>query len=491
MGYRKRSGLFHYLAKHAIKLPFRDSRGGPISWRLAAKTTVYELLKHPLYAGAYGYGRKKRYDAKTAPRAGGKYLPPSQWKVLLLDRHPAYITWQQYEQNQQRLHENNLRKDRSGPPREGSALLGGRIRCARCGRRMSINYPRRGNALYLCSRHSTVAQGQPCQSTVGCDRLDKIMIARLLEALSPAGLQLSLQVIGDEQTRREQIEKLYVQRVEKARYEADLTERRYKQVDPANRLVAGQLESHWESALKEHQVAIEELDALRNQKSIQLSDEEQQELRDTCADIQALWDQSLSVIEKKEIIRLLIDRVDVDVIDNSERVSLHVHWSGGFQSYYGMTRSVMRFNQMESYASLISRIETLAKSGMRSREIARHLEQEGFHSPRHDKPISSMMVQNLMSTDSHLRQQLSEPELKADQWKACELANHLGMPTKRLKDWVTRGWVTAVQRPFGRTWVIFADSDELHRLNRLWQSQNGQGRPAPPEELMRVKPFTR
>jgi len=106
--------LFQHLAAHNIKLPFR-TRGGPIQWRLAAKTTVYELLKHPLYAGAYGYGKRKNYASKTSEKRGKKYLPPEQWKVLIKDRVPAYITWQQYESNQQRMHENDARADRTGP----------------------------------------------------------------------------------------------------------------------------------------------------------------------------------------------------------------------------------------------------------------------------------------------------------------------------------------------------------------------------------------
>jgi hypothetical protein len=91
--------LFHHLAEHNIRLPFRDARGC-LGWRLAAKTTVYDLLRHPLYAGAYGYGRKKRYDGNARENTGGKHLPPEQWKVLIKDHCPAYISWQQYEAHQ-------------------------------------------------------------------------------------------------------------------------------------------------------------------------------------------------------------------------------------------------------------------------------------------------------------------------------------------------------------------------------------------------------
>jgi len=42
---------------------------------------------------------------------------------------------------------------------------------------------------------------------------------------------------------------LWQQRLERARYEADLARRQYEAVDPANRLVAGDLERRWEQAL--------------------------------------------------------------------------------------------------------------------------------------------------------------------------------------------------------------------------------------------------
>jgi|GEM_PF-3022471 len=79
--------------------------------------------------------------------------------------------------------------------------------------------------------------------------------------------------------------------------------------------------------------------------------------------------------------------------------------------------------------------------------------------------------------------QLNDPDLQEDQWRSEDLARELGIPEKQLKDWVTRGWLTAVQRPFGRTWVLYADEAELQRLKQLATRQSGQGSPGPPESL--------
>lgn len=481
--------LFHHLVQHNIRLPFRANRrdaGGNIDWRLPGKTTVYGLLKNPLYAGAYGYGRHKHYAAKngkTCKKPKKKYLPPHEWKVLIKDVHPAYITWSQYRRIQQRLSENDNVGDRRGAARGGSALLAGIVRCAHCGRKLSPNYPKNSHAVYHCGRHRTMAHARPCYSSIRCATLDDFVTSKLLEVLAPAGVDLSLRVLEDEQTRREQLDTLYAQRVEQAGYEADVAERRYRHVDPANRLVAGQLERQWEAALEQRESASAELDKLRGQRSVKLNDTERDQLRRVCSDVAGLWQAGIAPEERQQIARLLLDRVDVEVHDNTERVRVRLHWSGGFESVSEMTRPVQQFHQLESYGPLMDRVLELTLSGKRASEVASMLEREGYHSPRSDRPISSMMVSKLLQEDARCRQQLTAPPLNEDHWRSKELASELGIPEKRLKDWITRGWATAIQRPFGRVWVIYADEQELKRLQALARRQSGQGTSKPPKAL--------
>ena len=158
-------GLFLRPATQSIKLLFR-TRGGPIEWRLPAKTTVCELLKHPLYAGAYGYGKRKNYASKTAEKRGKKHLPPEQWKVLIRERFSGYITWQQYESNQQRMHENDVRPDRTGPRVMALHCSQGIIFCSECGRRMSPR-PDRNQSRHrrVChGRHSSLVEASGSQT---------------------------------------------------------------------------------------------------------------------------------------------------------------------------------------------------------------------------------------------------------------------------------------------------------------------------------------
>ena len=480
------NGLFSHLAEHNICLPFRENTralSGPIDWRLPGRTTVYGLLKHPLYAGAFGYCRYKRYPLKANAKRGKKFLAPEQWKVLIKDIYPAYITWDEYEKNQKRMQDNDNVGEKRGVPREGSALLAGIARCAHCGRKLSPSYPHRGYPLYGCGRHHTMAGVSPCYSSIRCKILDEFVESKILEVISPSGVELSLRAIEDEETRRTQLDTLYSHRVEQARFAVESSERRYRHVDPANRLVASQLEREWEKTLIELESASQHLRQFRNSTPVQLSETERERLRCACADTTRLWRVEASVVERKQIARLLLTRVDVDVQDNSEQVHVTLHWSGGFESVYQITRTVQQFNQLESYQSLIDRALGLTLSGCSATQVAQTLQQEGYRCPRHLKPISASMVNKFLTEHSESHKQISAPELGPNQWFASTLAEVLSIPEKRLKHWVTRGWATALQRPHGRAWILYADEQELARLQALARRQTGQGRPLPPKEL--------
>lgn len=480
------SGLFRHLAEHNIRLPFRENRrdgSSSIDWRLPGKATVYGLLKHPLYAGAFGYRRFRRYSPKTQGKPGKKHLPPDQWKVLIKDLHPAYITWEDYDRIQQQLSDNDNVGDRRGTVREGSALLAGIVRCSHCGRRLSPGYPRNSHPIYSCGRHRTMAGVTPCYSSIRCATLDDFVEAKITEALGPASVDLSLRVIEDEETRRTQLDTLYAHRVEQARFAVESSERRYRHVDPANRLVAARLEREWETSLAELESALQQLNQFRNATPVQLSDFDRDRLRQACAEMTEIWPSEASLIERKQIARLLLTQVEVDVQNNSDQVHVTLHWSGGFESVYKIARSVQKFDQLDGYQNLIDRALGLALSGRSAPEIAETLQPEGYLCPRQMRAISASMVNKLLLQDPPAHKQLNAPDLLPDQWLAVDLARRLSIPTKRLKDWVTRGWAVAAQRPHGRVWVIIANAQEVARLQALARLQMGQGSPLPPKEL--------
>ena len=162
----------------------------------AVPATVYNILRHPIYAGAYCYGRSRSDPLRKVPGrplTGRVRLPANEWAVLLRDRLPAYISWDQYEANLERLRQNRSSFETSGAPRQGSALLGGLATCARCGWRMYVSYRGRPETpRYVCNRNNPPRPGRPRCQSVSSRTLDAGVSRQLLAALAPAALELSL-----------------------------------------------------------------------------------------------------------------------------------------------------------------------------------------------------------------------------------------------------------------------------------------------------------
>ena len=178
--------------------------------------------------------------------------------MLLEDRCPAYITPERFWANQERLAANRARTEAAGAVRQGPSLLGGILRCGRCGQRMMVAYSGRASRLrYSCGR-AMVEYAEPlCQGLAG-GVLDDLVAAQVLAALEPAALELSLAAADDVEQERARLHRNWQQQVERARYEAERARRQYDAVEPENRLVARELERRWEEALKEQRRLEEE-----------------------------------------------------------------------------------------------------------------------------------------------------------------------------------------------------------------------------------------
>jgi hypothetical protein len=258
-------GLVRYLAHHQIQLGVRVREGpgkGELVWRRPNRATLQMMLKHPLYAGSYVYGRRQedpRRKQPERPRTGRVVMATGEWLVLLPNHCPAYISPEQYERNQARLQANRARADAMGVARSGSALLAGLVVCARCGCRLTVHYDAGGARLhtYECVERWT-HYGEPrCQHLAGpC--LDAFVSQQVLLALEPAALELSLTATGRLEQERAELDRLWQQRRERATYEVERAARQYHAVEPEHRLVARTLERAWEEKLAAQQQLEEE-----------------------------------------------------------------------------------------------------------------------------------------------------------------------------------------------------------------------------------------
>jgi DNA invertase Pin-like site-specific DNA recombinase len=473
------NGVLRYLVDHHIQLPDRVRSGprtGALDWRRPNRVTLSNLLHNPIYAGAYVYGRRPtdpRRRQPGRPSTGRTVAPPPQWEVLLKDHVPAYIDWEQYEQNLRQLAANTAQA--GGVVRAGPSLLSGRLICGRCGLAMATQYTNSGSGLrYTCSREA-VDYGAPlCQSLAGAP-LDALIGRLVLEALQPAALEISLQVADDLQAERERRHAHWQQRLERARYAAERAERQYRAVEPENRLVARTLEQDWEAALAaEDQLKAEYARCLKTEPSA-LSAEERARIRQLASDLPALWNaETTSNDERQAILRLLVERVIVTVVDDSEQVTVEVHWIGGHHIRARLTRPVARLEQLSNYPELAARVLCLHQEGQTCAQIARQLNAERWHPAKRRQTFNAAMVANLLarqgvSAGSPTRRQAPWVDRQADEWSVRELALELDMPAITLFSWLRKGVLQArrVERGGHRQWLIRADGAEVERLRAL------------------------
>jgi len=481
------NGVLRYLVEHQLQLPYRVLSGvqtGQLQWRRANRVTLSNLLHNPTYAGAYVYGRRPidpRRRQPARPCTGRTVAAPQQWEVLLKDRLPAYISWAQYEHNLRQLAANTAQA--GGVVRRGPSLLSGRIVCGRCGLTMATQYNNSGDGLrYVCCR-AAVDYGAPlCQSLTGAP-LDALITRLVLAALAPAALEISLQVAEDLEAERSRHHSEWQQRLERARYEAERTERQYQAVEPENRLVARTLEQHWEAALAaEEQLKADYARFLSTQPHA-LSAAERARIRQLAADIPALWQAATTTpAERQAIVRQLIERVIVTVINDSERVSVEVQWVGGHRTRTAITRPVARLEQLSYYPELMARVLSLHQAGLHCPAIAEQLNAEGWRPAKRRETFNGPMVATLLARQglsAGSAQQRAGVDCEPDEWPLTGLARRLDMPTVTLFSWLQKGWVQARQVAHAghRQWLVWADAAEIERLQARRQAPQRWARP--------------
>jgi DNA invertase Pin-like site-specific DNA recombinase len=476
------NGVLRYLVDHQIQLPYRVISGaqtGQLQWRRPNRVTLSNLLHNPTYAGAYVYGRRPtdpRRRQPGRPSTGRTVAGPEQWEVLLKDRLPAYISWAQYEANLRQLAANTAQA--GGVARQGLSLLSGRLICGRCGLTMTTEYNNNGVGLrYACSREA-VDYGAPlCQSLSGM-ALDALITRLVLESLQPAALEISLQVAEDLEGERVRHHADWQQRLERARYEAERAERQYQVVEPEHRLVARTLETQWEAALSAEARLQADYARFLASEPRTLSECERARIRALAADIPALWQAKTTTnAERQAIVRQLIERVIVTVIDDSERVAVQVHWIGGHHTRTHLVRPVARLEQLSYYPELLARVLALHQAGQRCPQIAEQLNAEGWHPAKRRATFNGPMVANLLSREG-VRAGLSStksapwPERREQEWSLPELSHALAMPSVTLFSWLKKGWLLArqVQRAGKPQWLVWADEAELERLRERRQA---------------------
>jgi len=460
-------GVVQYFAQNRLSFPTRlhgGIRDGQLLWRPLDHGRVLAVLHNPSYAGTYVYGRTKTRNALLpgeAPRIKGRTrrLPVEDWPSVLHDHHPGYITWEQFQRNQQRLIENctSQHQEHRGALREGAALLQGLVLCGRCGRRMTIRYIDNGKiTLYECNQLHKQLGEKSCQSLRG-DRIDVVAAGTFLEAMRPAQLEVSMAAIDQIAQQARRVDRQRELIVERARYEAELARRRFLAIDPENRLVGRTLERDWEAKLAEVE-RLEQESATRPAPSVRLVDpEERAGILALAQDLPALWQAATTThADRKQLLGFLIKDIFLTRADATIEVS--IRWQTEACTVVSIPRPQRSCDARRTDPVALARLRALA-ADTPDRRIAEILNQEGFRSGT-GRQFTQNIVNQLRYTYSIVSGCPEGPAACAEGCRAdgrCSskaAAEILNVNVSTIADWCQSGILDGIQSaPHGPWWI--------------------------------------
>ena len=379
------SSLLRYLRQQHIQLPFRPISGpykGQLCWRTPHRETLRQVLRRPAYAGVYTWGRRAR-DPRRAVlgrRGCGRVEhEPADCLVFLPDNHPAYISWEQYQNNRARLPQQRRHGPVPGPARTTTAVLAGLVVCGQCGCRMHTHYTR--TLRYVCQRQRLDYGAPACQSLVG-EPLEHLVARQIMQVVTPAGLDLSRRAAQDWEAERAALERHWRQRLERSVQATDRAWRQYNAVEPENRLVARTLERQWEEALLAQRALEEEYHRFQQTPPVHLSAADWARIERLAQDLPALWQApETSITDKREVVRLLLQRVVVWAPASSQEVKVQLHWTGGTVTEHQVRRPVQRWQQLTEVAAVRERVCQGQSAGWTAGHIAAELNAAGYRTP--------------------------------------------------------------------------------------------------------------
>jgi len=326
--------VYFWLQKQQVQLPI--ARGPEdaqeIIWQPARYHAVHSILTNPIYAGAYAYGRSKtvrRLEAGQKRVVRQLRRRREEWSILILNHHEGYIDWEVYESNQRMIADNENARSGAvrGAIKNGHALLAGLLRCGHCGAKLLAQYPGRRVIRYACSGY-ILNREHPCCVMFGGLRADRLVAEQLLRCLTPLGIEAALEAIDALRGGNDDRIQQKVLALEHARYEVTHARRQYDAVDPANRLVAAELERRWNQALATEAQLEAELATLQQCRERPLSEAQKRELLELARDLPRLWDDPRSLPEyKKRLLRIALKEIIATC--EGETIRLVLHWQGG------------------------------------------------------------------------------------------------------------------------------------------------------------------
>jgi DNA invertase Pin-like site-specific DNA recombinase len=470
--------VMRYCRTENILLPRRQLSGpfrGELLWKPANDMAIYQIVCNPAYAGAFVYGRRQVDRTRQIPgkrRTGKRPRPMTEWLQVHRDVYPAYISWEQYVANQERLHQNAMNFNQTleqaqGAPREGAALLQGLVRCGQCGCLMRVSYKSRTH--YFCAALARRA-GEHKNLQIAGAPLETAVVQAFFDALRPANIDALEAVLAQQAADHQRLIQQWEERLKRARYEEQLAQRHYKAVDPENRLVAAELERRWESALRTLRDTQDAFDRFQlTPQPTTLPPDLRAQLKHLSETLPTLWP-TLPHDQQKALLRSLIAQV-ICWRDTPDRLEVKLVWISGHYSMLHVQHPLGDGHDLPNYAQLVQRVEVLWQQGLDDAHMAAQLTTEGFHSARRAIVPPSLVEKIRREHGWHLALARSRQALELDGYLTVRgLAAQLGVACDWVYNRLYSGTIPAsfvTRHPQSQGYLIRPDPTLLAHLRAL------------------------
>ena len=452
--------VWRWFVMEKLDFPHRFHLGAELRWEPPSYHTIHMVLTNPVYAGAYAYGKTRRerhVDETGAVRKRSRKVPRSEWQVLIHDHHPGYIDWQTHEAILERLASNTRPQPHGageGAVREGTALLQGIGNCGECGRRLSTHYTGRTSSPgYHCNGKALVQERRSSCLYVGAVQIDRAVSKAVLEAIQPAAIEAALKAAEHLETDHDQALEQRRLAVERARYEAERAERRYRAVEPEHRLVARGLEREWEQCLNALEEAQVELERRERDRPRRLDDAEQDALLALAQDLHRVWDAPTTTArDKKELLRTVLEEVIVLAPRGEYYIRLTLRWRTGLLTEIELERSRKRRATIRTDEDTVDLVRRLAQ--FHSDAVIAAILNRQEKTTAYGLPFNSDRVGNLRR---NWNIPCFDPETGSDDGElvnVAQAAKILGVATSTVHRWLNVGFIDGEQITPGAPWRI-------------------------------------
>lgn len=449
----------------------RGSRGQRVRWVVPTSWQVGALLKNPVYAGAFVYGRRcqqRELGADGTRRLRSTAVPVEEWQVLIRDHHEGYIGWEEYLKNQQKMAENYARvvgnRDGRCAPRRGPALLAGLVRCRRCGRRLHVRYGgSSGRQIrYTCVADRVERGGVQSCIVFGGGRVERAVVDRVLEVLEPVGLQAAVDAWQTMKRSENEVERAVELALQQAEYEAERLRRQYDRVEPENRLVAADLETRWNEALVKCIDLRARLEQARAKAAQELTESDHAQLVRLGSNLRVLWDHpGVAIAMKKRLVRTVVEEIvaDVDTDADPPQIRLWIHWVGGDHTELSVPKNRTGERENITDRQIVELVRELAVV-CDDRGIAAVLNRLGY---RTGKGLG-WSKQRVAALRSYNKITAASPRSKREWVTASEAAELLGVSRSLVSRLLADGTLPGKQAVKYAPWVIKRQDLELDEV---------------------------